>query len=157
MNILVTGSEGFLGRNLCENLKCIRDGKNRSRPNIHITNIYEYDRGNTPEQLDRYCHNADFIIHAAGINRPKETSEFMEGNFGFTSILLDTLKKYKNRAPIVITSSIQAALSGRFGNSEYGRSKLAGEELMFEYGEQTKTPVYIYRFPNLAGDRKSVV
>lgn len=151
MNILVTGSEGFLGRNLCENLKCIRDGKNRSRPNIHITNIYEYDRGNTPEQLDRYCHNADFIIHAAGINRPKETSEFMEGNFGFTSILLDTLKKYKNRAPIVITSSIQAALSGRFGNSEYGRSKLAGEELMFEYGEQTKTPVYIYRFPNLAG------
>ena len=151
MNILVTGSAGFLGRNLCENLKCIRDGKNRTRPNMKITNIYEYDQGSTQEQLDRYCQDADFIVHAAGINRPKETNEFMEGNFGFTSVLLDTLNKHHNRAPIIVTSSIQATLSGRFGNSEYGRSKLAGEKLMFEYGEQTGTPVYIYRFPNLVG------
>ena len=151
MNILVTGSAGALGRNLVENLKAIRDGKNRTRPNLHIDEIYEYDRSSTPEELDRYCTDCDFIVHAAGVNRPKETSEFMEGNFGFTSTLLDKLKEKGNRCPIMITSSVQATLSGRFGYSEYGRSKLAGEELMFKYGEETGAPVYVYRFENMVG------
>ena len=151
MNVLVTGAAGFLGRNLVENLKAIRDGKNRTRPQLHIQNIYEYDRHNTVEDLERFCSDCDFIVHAAGVNRPKEQSEFMEGNFGFTSTLLDTLKKHNNRCPIMITSSVQATLSGRFGNSEYGRSKLAGEELMFKYGEETGSPVYVYRFENMAG------
>ena len=151
MNILITGAAGALGRNLVENLKAIRDGKNRTRPNLSITNIYEYDRDSTLEQLDRFCFDCDFIVHAAGVNRPKETSEFMEGNFGFTSTLLDCLKKHNNKAPIMITSSVQATLSGRFGNSEYGRSKLAGEELMFEYGTSTGAPVYVYRFENMVG------
>ena len=151
MNVLITGSAGFLGRNLVENLKNIRDGKNRTRPDLSIGEIYEYDKDSTFEELDLFCSKADFIIHAAGVNRPKDTSEFMEGNFGFTSRLLDTLKKYGNKAPIVITSSVQATLSGRFGHSEYGRSKLAGEELMFRYGEETGVPVYVYRFENLAG------
>ena len=151
MNILVTGSAGALGRNLVENLKAIRDGKNRTRPALHIDNIYEYDRSSTPEELDRFCADCDFIVHAAGVNRPKETSEFMEGNFGFTSTLLDKLKEKENRCPIMITSSVQATLSGRFGNSEYGRSKLAGEELMFRYGEETGAPVYAYRFENMVG------
>lgn len=151
MNILVTGSAGALGRNLVENLKAIRDGKNRTRPALHIDEIYEYDRSSTPEELDRFCADCDFIVHAAGVNRPKETSEFMEGNFGFTSTLLDKLKEKGNRCPIMITSSVQATLSGRFGNSEYGRSKLAGEELMFQYGEETGAPVYVYRFENMVG------
>lgn len=151
MNILITGAAGALGRNLVENLKAIRDGKNRTRPNLHIDAIYEYDRNNTEADLDRFCSDCDFIVHAAGVNRPKETSEFMEGNFGFTSTLLDTLKRHNNRAPIMITSSVQATLSGRFGNSEYGRSKLAGEELMFKYGEETGAPVYVYRFENMVG------
>ena len=151
MNILVTGAAGFLGRNLVENLKNIRDGKNRTRPALHIDAIYEYDRDNTLEELDAYCSKADFIVHAAGVNRPKETTEFMEGNFGFTSTLLDTLKKHGNKAPVLITSSVQATLAGRFGDSEYGRSKLAGEELMFHYGEETGALVYVYRFENLAG------
>ena len=151
MNILVTGAAGALGRNLVENLKVIRDGKNRTRPNLSITNIYEYDRDSTPEDLDRFCSDCDFIVHAAGVNRPKETSEFMEGNFGFTSTLLECLKAHNNKAPIMITSSVQATLSGRFGNSEYGRSKLAGEELMFEYGASTGAPVYVYRFENMVG------
>lgn len=150
MNILVTGAKGFLGRNLVQNLKWFRDGKNRTRPELRIEEIYEYDRGDE-DKLDEFCKNATFIFHCAGVNRPKETSEFMEGNFGFTDTLLTTLKKYNNRSPIVITSSIQATLSGRFGNSEYGRSKLAGEELMFKYGEETGAPVYVYRFPNLCG------
>lgn len=151
MNILITGAAGALGRNLVENLKAIRDGKNRTRPNLSIGEIYEYDRDSTPEDLDRFCTDCDFIVHAAGVNRPKETSEFMEGNFGFTSTLLDKLKEKGNKAPIMITSSVQATLSGRFGNSEYGRSKLAGEELMFNYGEETGAPVYVYRFENMVG------
>ena len=151
MNILVTGAAGALGCNLVENMKAIRDGKNRTRPNLKINAIYEYDRNNTEDDLDRFCSDCDFIVHAAGVNRPKETSEFMEGNFGFTSTLLDCLKKHNNKAPIVITSSVQATLSGRFGNSEYGRSKLAGEELMFEYGASTGAPVYVYRFENMVG------
>ncbi|MBR1431524.1 NAD-dependent epimerase/dehydratase family protein [Ruminococcus sp.] len=151
MNILVTGSAGALGRNLVENLKAIRDGKNRTRPNLSIDKIYEYDIYNTLEELDKFSGEADFVVHAAGVNRPKETSEFMEGNFGFTSTLLDSLKRHNNKAPILITSSVQATLSGRFGNSEYGRSKLAGEELMFQYGEKTGSPVYVYRFENMVG------
>lgn len=151
MNILVTGSAGALGRNLVENLKAIRDGKNRTRPNLSVGEIYEYDRDNTEEELDRFCAGCDFVVHAAGVNRPKESYEFMEGNFGFTSTLLDTLKRHGNKAPIVITSSVQATLAGRFGDSEYGRSKLAGEELMFRYGEETGAPVYVYRFENMVG------
>lgn len=151
MKILVTGAAGALGHNLVENLKAIRDGKNRTRPNLKIDAIYEYDRENTEEDLNRFCSDCDFIVHAAGVNRPKETSEFMEGNFGFTSTLLDCLKKHENKAPIMITSSVQATLSGRFGDSEYGRSKLAGEELMFKYGEETGAPVYVYRFENMVG------
>jgi len=151
MNILITGAAGALGRNLVENLKAIRDGKNRARPSLHIDFIFEYDRNNTEEDLECFCADCDFIVHAAGVNRPKETSEFMEGNFGFTSTLLDCLKKHNNTAPIMITSSVQATLSGRFGNSEYGRSKLAGEELMFEYGASTGAPVYVYRFENMVG------
>ena len=151
MKILVTGAAGALGRNLVENLKAIRDGKNRTRPNLHIDAIYEYDRNNTEEDLNRFCSDCDFVVHAAGVNRPKETAEFMEGNFGFTSTLLDCLKKHENKAPIMITSSVQATLSGRFGDSEYGRSKLAGEELMFKYGEETGAPVYVYRFENMVG------
>lgn len=151
MNILVTGSAGALGRNLIENLKAIRDGKNRTRPALQIDKIYEYDRNSTLEELDRFCTDCDFIVHAAGVNRPKDNSEFMEGNFGFTSTLLDKLEEKGNRCPIMITSSVQATLSGRFGNSEYGRSKLAGEELMFQYGEETGAPVYVYRFENMVG------
>ena len=151
MNILVTGAAGALGRNLVENLKAIREGKNKTRPSLSIDAIFEYDINSTVEDLDEYCSKADFIVHAAGVNRPKETSEFMEGNFGFTSTLLDKLKEKKNKAPILITSSVQATLSGRFGDSEYGRSKLAGEELMFKYGEETGVPVYVYRFENMVG------
>lgn len=151
MNILVTGAAGALGCNLVENLKAIRAGKNRTRPNLQIDSIYEFDRNNTEADLDRFCSDCDFIVHAAGVNRPKETSEFMEGNFGFTGSLLDCLKAHNNKAPILITSSVQATLSGRFGNSEYGRSKLAGEELIFRYGEETGTPVYVYRFENMVG------
>ncbi len=151
MNVLVTGAKGALGRNLVENLKCIRDGKNRTRPGLTINSIFEYDIENTAEELDAFCADCDFVVHAAGVNRPKEVSEFMEGNFGFTSTLLDTLKKHHNLSPILITSSVQATLSGRFGDSEYGRSKLAGEELMFKYGEETGAPVYVYRFENMTG------
>ena len=140
-----------MGRNLVENLKAIRDGKNRTRPNLKIGQIYEYDKENTEEDLDRFCSDCDFIVHAAGVNRPKESCEFMEGNFGFTSTLLDKLKEKGNKAPIMITSSVQATLSGRFGDSEYGRSKLAGENLMFKYGEDTGAPVYVYRFENMVG------
>lgn len=151
MNILVTGAKGALGRNLVENLKAIRDGKNRTRPGLIINSIFEYDIENTAEELDAFCTDCDFVVHAAGVNRPKETSEFMKGNFGFTSILLEKLKSHKNKSPILITSSVQATLSGRFGDSEYGRSKLAGEELMFQYGEETGAPVYVYRFENMVG------
>lgn len=151
MKVLVTGAAGALGCNLVENLKAIRDGKNRTRPNLCIDDIYEYSRSNTEEDLNRFCSDCDFVIHAAGVNRPKEAVEFMKGNFGFTSTLLETLKRYNNKAPVMITSSVQATLSGRFGDSEYGRSKLAGEELMFKYGQETGAPVYVYRFENMVG------
>ncbi|MCR5812308.1 MAG: NAD-dependent epimerase/dehydratase family protein [Lachnospiraceae bacterium] len=151
MNILITGSAGFVGRNLVENLKNIRDGKNRTRPNIHIDNIYEYDLGSTPEQLDAYCTDADFVFNLAGVNRPKDPEEFRKGNFGFASTLLETLKKHGNKAPVMLSSSIQATLAGRFGKSEYGLSKKAGEELFFDYATETGAKVLVYRFPNLVG------
>ena len=151
MNILVTGAKGFVGRNITENLKCIRDGKNRTRPGLAIGEIYEYDLDSTPEELEEYCAKADWVCHLAGVNRPKDPEEFRKGNFGFTSVLLETLKKHGSRAPVMISSSVQATLSGRFGDSEYGRSKRDGEELMFAYGAETGVPVYVYRFPNLAG------
>lgn len=151
MNILVTGAKGFLGKNLVENLKSIRDGKNRTRSNLQIHEIFEYDLDSTFEQLENYCANSDFVFHLAGVNRPKNPAEFHKNNFGFTSTLLETLRKYKNKAPVMISSSVQATLSGRFGDSEYGRSKLAGEELLFSYGNETGATVYVYRFTNLVG------
>ncbi len=150
MNILVTGAKGFVGRNLVENLKNIRDGKNRTRPAIVIDNIYEYDIDSTPEELDEYCKNASFVFNLAGVNRPQNPEEFMQGNFGFASTLLETLKKHGNVCPIVLSSSIQATLIGRY-DSDYGRSKKAGEELFFEYGDVTGAQVLVYRFPNLFG------
>ncbi len=151
MNILITGAKGFVGCNLVENLKNIRDGKNRTRPNIHIENIYEYDIDSTPEQLDAYCTDCDFVFNLAGVNRPKDPKEFREGNFGFASTLLDMLKKHKNTCPIMLSSSIQATLQGRFGTSEYGLSKKAGEDLFFDYAKETGAKVLVYRFPNLVG------
>ncbi len=151
MNILVTGAAGFAGRNLVENLKNIRDGKNRTRPAICIEEIYEYDLNDTPADLDRFCADCDFVFNLAGVNRPKDPKEFREGNFGFASTLLETLKKHANRCPVVLSSSLQATLAGRFGTSEYGLSKRAGEELFFAYGAETGAPVYVYRFPNLVG------
>ena len=151
MKILITGAKGFVGRNLTENLKNIRDGKNRTRPNITIDCIYEYDIDSTPEELDAYCADADFVFNLAGVNRPKESKEFTEGNFGFASKLLDTLKKHNNTCPVMLSSSIQATLQGRFGTSEYGLSKKAGEELFFEYSKETGAKVLVYRFPNLVG------
>lgn len=151
MKILVTGAKGFVGRNLCENLKNIRDGKNRTRPNIVIDEICEYDIDGTPEQLDEYCARADFVFHLAGVNRPKDPAEFRAGNFGFSSTLLNTLKKHRNTCPVMLSSSIQATLAGRFGTSEYGLSKRAGEDLFFAYGEETGARVLVYRFPNLVG------
>ena len=133
MRILVTGAKGFVGKNLCWALKNIRDGKDRTRPSLKIDEVYEYDIDSVPEQLSEWCQKADFVFNLAGVNRPKETSEFMEGNFGFASTLLDTLKKYHNTCPVMLSSSQQASLSGRFGNSEYGRSKKAGEDLFLEY------------------------
>ena len=151
MNILVTGAAGFVGRNLVENLKNIRDGKNRTRPEINIDEIYEYDLSSTAEELDEYCRKADFVLNLAGVNRPKDPEEFKKGNLGFASTLLDTLKKYGNKCPVMLSSSIQATLSGRFGTSEYGLSKKAGEDLFFRYGEETGAKVLVYRFPNLVG------
>ena len=151
MRILVTGAKGFVGRNLCANLRNIQEGKDRRFPKLSIEAVYEYDLDSTPEQLDEYCKNADFVFNLAGVNRPKEQSEFMEGNFGFASTLLDTLKKYRNTCPVMLSSSQQASLTGRFGNSEYGRSKKAGEDLFLEYGKETGARMLIYRFPNLFG------
>lgn len=151
MNILVTGAAGFVGRNLVENLKTIRDGKNRTRPALSIQNIYEYDRNNTQEDLDRFCSDCDFVFNLAGVNRPQDPKEFKEGNFGFASILLDTLKKHVNKCAVMLSSSLQATLSGRFGTSEYGLSKRDGEELFFAYASETGATVYVYRFPNLVG------
>ena len=151
MNILVTGAKGMVGRALCANLKNIRNGKNRTRPNIQIDEIFEYDVDNSIEELNRFCQKADFVFNLAGINRPKTNDEFMQGNFGFGETLLNTLKKYNNKAPVMLSSSIQATLIGRYGQSDYGKSKLAGEELLFQYGEETGAKVAVYRFPNLMG------
>ena len=151
MKILVTGSNGFVGRNLVWNLKELRDGKNGTRPDLTITEIYGYDIGSTKEDLDTACSRCDFVFHLAGVNRPKETAEFMEGNYGFASVLLDTLKAHHNACPVMLASSSQASLSGRFQNSDYGKSKLAGEELFFRYAEETGAKVLVYRFPNLFG------
>ena len=151
MNILVTGAKGFVGRNLVAALKNIRDGKDRTRGDLVVGEIFEYDIDSTAEQLDEYCAKADFVFNLAGVNRPKDNSEFMAGNFGFASTLLDTLKRHGNKCPVMLSSSIQATLAGRFGNSEYGRSKKAGEELFFEYGKENGVRVLVYRFPNLFG------
>ena len=150
MNILITGSNGFVGRNLIETLKTIKDGRNRTR-SILIEEIYEYDLDTEPALLKTYCEKADFIFHLAGVNRPKDQNEYMEGNFGFSSILLDTLRQAGNTCPVMLSSSIQATLTGRFADSEYGKSKLAGEELLFNYALDTGAKVLVYRFPNLFG------
>ena len=169
MKILVTGAKGFVGRNLCAELNNIKDGKARCYGDLKVDAVYEYDIDSKPEELDVYCQDCDFVFNLAGVNRPKEQSEFMEGNFGFASILLDTLKKYNNRCPVMLSSSQQASLTGRFGNSEYGRSKKAGENLFLQYEQdfllsnsklttdsqlstlnsQLRPRVLIYRFPNL--------
>lgn len=151
MKILVTGAKGFVGKNLCSQLNNIKEGKARWYGDLQIDAVYEYDINSTPEQLDQWCKDCDFVFNLAGVNRPKNQEEFMQGNFGFASTLLNTLKKYKNNCPVMISSSIQATLAGRFGTSEYGKSKKAGEELMFEYGKETGAKVLVYRFPNLFG------
>ena len=151
MKILVTGAKGFVGKNLCAQLNTIKDGKDRRYPELSIEAVYEYDIDNTAEELDRWCSDCDFVFNLAGVNRPKEQSEFMAGNFGFASTLLDTLKKHGNKCPVMLSSSIQATLAGRFGTSEYGKSKKAGEELFFDYSKETGAKVLVYRFPNLFG------
>ena len=151
MRILVTGAKGFVGKNLCAQLKNIREGKARCYGDVKVSEVYEYDLDSTPEELDSWCAQADFVFNLAGVNRPQNASEFMEGNFGFASTLLDTLKKHGNNCPVMLSSSQQASLTGRFGNSEYGRSKKAGEDLFLEYGRETGAKVLVYRFPNLFG------
>ncbi len=151
MNILVTGSSGFVGKNLVYSLKNIKDGKDKTHPELIIDEIFEYDIDSTSAQLDEYCKRADFVFNLAGVNRPKENSEFMQGNFGFASELLDNLKKHNNTCPVMISSSIQASLEGRFAGSEYGKSKKAGEDLLLDYSRETNAKVLIYRFPNLFG------
>ena len=151
MNILITGAKGMVGTALAANLKNIRDGKNRTRPNLCIDEIYEYDLDSTGEELDEYCRKADFVFNLAGVNRPEDPEEFMKGNFGFASDLLNCLKKHNNKAAIMLSSSVQATLAGRFGNSEYGRSKKAGEALFFDYAKETGAKVAVYRFVNLMG------
>ena len=151
MKILVTGAKGFVGKNLCWALKNIAEGKDRRFPELRIDGVFEYDLDSTPEQLDEYCKNADFVFNLAGVNRPQNQEEFMQGNFGFASTLLDTLKKHHNTCPVMLSSSQQASLTGRFGNSEYGRSKKAGEDLFLQYGQETGARMLIYRFPNLFG------
>ena len=151
MKILVTGAKGFVGRNLCAQLNNIKEGKARWYGDLTITEVFEYDIDSTAEELDSYCKEADFVFNLAGVNRPETTEEFMQGNFGFASILLDMLKKHKNKAPVMLSSSAQASLTGRFGNNEYGRSKKAGEDLFFQYGQDAGAKVLVYRFPNLYG------
>ena len=151
MNILVTGAKGFVGRNLVENLKCIRDGKNRTHPSIQIDTIYEYDLDNTESQLNAFCSDCDFVFNLAGVNRPQNPAEFKAGNFGFAAVLLETLNKHDNRCPVMLSSSLQATLAGRFGESAYGMSKRDGEELFFRYASETGATVYVYRFPNIVG------
>jgi UDP-2-acetamido-2,6-beta-L-arabino-hexul-4-ose reductase len=150
MNVLVTGARGFVGKNLCAALKNLRDGKDRTRPNITVNEVFEYDIDTDPALLDAYCQKADFVFNLAGVNRPQDSAEYMQGNFGFLSVLLETLKKHKNTCPVMISSSIQATCIGRY-DSEYGRSKKAGEELCFSYGKETGAKVLVYRFPNLFG------
>lgn len=150
MKILITGAKGFVGKNLIANLYNIKDGKDRTK-DIKIDEIFEFDIDTDINLLDKYCKEADFVFNLAGVNRPKDENEFMEGNFGFASTLLDTLKKYRNTCPVMLSSSIQATLLGRYGESEYGKSKLAGEELFFKYGEEVGAKILIYRFPNLFG------
>ena len=151
MKILVTGAQGFVGKNLCAELKNIRDGKARCYGELTVSEVFEYDIENTAEELDTYCKECDFVFNLAGVNRPQNQEDFMAGNFGFASTLLDTLKKHGNKAPVMLSSSAQASLTGRFGNSEYGRSKKAGEELFLEYGRENGVKVLVYRFPNLYG------
>ena len=151
MKILVTGAKGFVGKNLCAQLKNIRDGKARCYGDLAIEEVYEYDLDSTAEELDRWCRDCDFVFNLAGVNRPQNPEEFMQGNFSFASTLLDTLRKYGNRCPVMLSSSAQASLTGRFGNSEYGRSKKAGEDLFLKYGEETGARMLVYRFPNLYG------
>lgn len=151
MKILVTGAQGFVGKNLCAQLKNIKEGKAQCYGDLAISEVYEYDINSTPEELNQWCKDCDFVFNLAGVNRPQNTEEFMQGNFGFASTLLDTLKKHQNTCPVMLSSSIQATLAGRFGTSEYGKSKKAGEELFFEYGEETGAKVLVYRFPNLYG------
>ena len=151
MKILVTGAKGFVGKNLCAQLQNIREGKNKSYGELTISEVFEYDIDSSLEQLDTYCQSCDFVFNLAGVNRPQNQEEFMQGNFGFASTLLDMLKQHHNTCPVMISSSIQATLAGRFGTSEYGKSKKAGEELMFEYGQEVGAKVLVYRFPNLFG------
>ena len=151
MKILVTGAKGFVGKNLCAQLNNIKEGKDKTHPGLSIETVYEYDIDNTIDELDGFCRDCDFVFNLAGVNRPQNQEEFMQGNFGFASTLLDTLRKYGNRCPVMLSSSQQASLTGRFGNSEYGRSKKAGEELFFEYSKETGASVMVYRFPNLFG------
>ena len=151
MKILVTGAKGFVGKNLCAQLDNIKTGKARCYGDLIVDEIFEYDIDSTLTQLDAYCKECDFVFNLAGVNRPQNQDEFMQGNFGFASTLLNTLKKHHNHCPVMISSSIQATLAGRFGSSEYGKSKRAGEELMFEYGREVGAKVLVYRFPNLFG------
>ena len=151
MKILVTGAKGFVGKNLCAQLKNIKDGKARCYGDLTVSKVYEYDIDSTAEELDSYCRDCNFVFNLAGVNRPQNTEEFMQGNFGFASTLLDTLKKHGNNCPVMLSSSAQASLTGRFGNSEYGRSKKAGEDLFLKYGAEVGARVLVYRFPNLYG------
>ena len=151
MKILVTGAKGFVGKNLCAQLNNIKDGKARCYGDVTVDAVFEYDLDSTPEELDAWCKEADFVFNLAGVNRPQNQEEFMQGNFGFASMLLDTLKKHGNKCPVMLSSSQQASLTGRFGNSEYGRSKKAGEDLFLQYGNETGAKVFVYRFPNLFG------
>ncbi|MBQ9729270.1 MAG: NAD-dependent epimerase/dehydratase family protein, partial [Clostridia bacterium] len=151
MNILITGAKGFVGRNLVENLKNVRDGKNKGYPSLSIEEIYEYDIDTDPALLSEYCKKADFVFNLAGVNRPQNQEEFMEGNFGFASTLLSELEKQGNTCPVMLSSSVQATLIGRYAQGDYGKSKKAGEELFFKYGARTGAKVCVYRFPNLFG------
>ena len=151
MKILITGAGGFVGKNLSASLKAIQEGKDRTHPGLTVRKLYLYDIDSAPELLEEACREADFVFNLAGVNRPRNQEEFMAGNFGFASTLLDTLKKYRNACPVMLASSIQATLIGRYAQGEYGKSKKAGEELFFAYGEETGAKVLVYRFPNLFG------